>query len=143
MNIGNILATKGSQVITLHPDQSLKDAVALLTEHNIGALVVVDATGKPVGILSERDIVRAAHRLGDTLLTQLVKDIMTKHVLVAQPHDDLQAVLKTMTEKHFRHMPIMDQGQLAGIISLGDVVKVQLDEYRGEIETLQQYIMQG
>ena len=143
MNIGNILATKGSKVITLHPDQSLKDAVALLTEHNIGALVVVDATGKPVGILSERDIVRAAHRLGDTLLTQLVKDIMTKHVLVAQPHDDLQAVLKTMTEKHFRHMPIMDQGQLAGIISLGDVVKVQLDEYRGEIETLQQYIMQG
>jgi CBS domain-containing protein len=143
MNIGNILATKGSKVITLHPDQSLKDAVALLTEHNIGALVVVDAAGKPVGILSERDIVHAAQRLGETMLTQLVKDIMTKHVLVAQPHDDLNAVLKTMTEKHFRHMPIMDQGQLVGIISLGDVVKVQLDEYRGEIETLQQYIMQG
>jgi CBS domain-containing protein len=143
MNIGNILATKGSKVITLHPDQSLKDAVALLTEHNIGALVVVDAADKPVGILSERDIVHAANRLGDTMLTQSVKDIMTKHVLVAEPHDDIKAVLKTMTEKHFRHMPIIDQGQLVGIISLGDVVKVQLDEYRGEVETLQQYIMQG
>lgn len=143
MNIGNILATKGNKVITLRPDQTLKEAIALLTEYNIGALVVADAAGKPVGILSERDIIHVADRVGSALLTQLVKDAMTKNVLVAQPHDDLNAVLKTMTEKHFRHMPIMDQDQLAGIISIGDVVKAQIDQYRGEVETLQQYIMQG
>jgi CBS domain-containing protein len=137
MNIGNILATKGSKVITIHPEQSLKEAIALLTQHTIGALVVVDNAGKPVGILSERDIIHAADRSSEAMLKQAIKDVMTKNVVMATPHDDLQAVLKTMTEKRFRHMPVMDEGKLAGIVSIGDVVKAQLDEYRGAIDTLQ------
>ncbi len=137
MNIGNILATKGSKVITIHPEQSLKEAIALLTQNKIGALVVVDAQNKPIGILSERDVIHAADRNGDTVFKQTVKDNMTTHVISATPHDDLQAVLKTMTEKRFRHMPVLDEGKLAGIVSIGDVVKAQLDEYRGAIDTLQ------
>jgi CBS domain-containing protein len=137
MNIGNILATKGSKVITIHPEQSLKEAIALLTQHTIGALVVVDNAGKPVGILSERDIIHTADRSREAMLKQAIKDVMTKNVVMATPHDDLQAVLKTMTEKRFRHMPVMDEGKLAGIVSIGDVVKAQLDEYRGAIDTLQ------
>jgi CBS domain-containing protein len=137
MNIGNILATKGSKVITIHPEQSLKEAIALLTQNTIGALVVVDNAVKPVGILSERDIIHAADRSSEAMLKQAIKDVMTKNVVMATPHDDLQAVLKTMTEKRFRHMPVMDEGKLAGIVSIGDVVKAQLDEYRGAIDTLQ------
>ncbi|HZY45884.1 MAG TPA: CBS domain-containing protein [Anaerolineae bacterium] len=137
MNIGNILATKGSRVITIHPEQSLKEAIALLTQHQIGALVVVDKAGKPVGILTERDIVHAADRSGEAMLKHAVKDVMTKNVVIATPHDELQSVLKTMSDRRFRHMPVMDEGQLAGIISIGDVVKAQLDEYRGAIDTLQ------
>ncbi len=137
MNIGNILATKGSRVITIHPEQSLKEAIALLTQHQIGALVVVDKAGKPVGILTERDIVHAADRSGEAMLKHAVKDVMTKNVVIATPHDELQSVLKTMSDRRFRHMPVLDEGQLAGIISIGDVVKAQLDEYRGAIDTLQ------
>jgi CBS domain-containing protein len=140
MNISNILATKGGKVITIRPDQSLKEAIALLTRHNIGALVVVDAAGKPVGILSERDIIHVANRHAEMIFKQTVADTMTKNVVIATPADDLQAVLKTMTERHFRHMPIIDGGQLAGLVSIGDVVKAQLDAYRGEIDTLQTQI---
>lgn len=137
MNIGNILATKGSRVITIHPEQSLKEAIGLLTQHQIGALVVVDKAGKPVGILTERDIVHAADRSGEAMLKHAIKEVMTKNVVIATPHDELQSVLKTMSDRRFRHMPVMDEGQLAGIISIGDVVKAQLDEYRGAIDTLQ------
>ena len=137
MNIGNILATKGSNVITIHPEQSLKEAIGLLVQNKIGALVVVDANNKPVGILSERDIIHAADRDGDTLFKQTVKENMTTNVVSATPQDDLHAVSSTMTDKHFRHMPVMDEGKLAGIVSIGDVVKAQLDDYRGTIDTLQ------
>lgn len=137
MNIGNILATKGGKVITVHPEQSLKEAIGMLTQHNIGALVVVDDKGKPVGILSERDLVHVASRLGEVMFKQKVSDCMTKNVVMATPHDDVHAVLKTMTDKRFRHMPIMDEGHLAGLVSIGDVVKAQLDDYRGTIDTLQ------
>ena len=137
MNIGNILASKGGKVITIRPEQSLKEAIALLTQHNIGALVVVDAAGKPVGILSERDLVHVAARDGEAIFKHKIADVMTKNVITATPNDDVHAVLKTMTDRHFRHMPIIDAGQLAGLISIGDVVKAQLDDYRGTIDNLQ------
>lgn len=136
MKVESILATKGMNVVTVRPEQSIKEAVALLVHHNIGALVVVESAGKPVGIISERDIVRFAARSED-IFTQPVSQVMTKDVIVATPHDDLKSVMQTMTNRRFRHLPVMDQGQLAGIISLGDVVKAQLDAYQGEIDTLQ------
>lgn len=143
MKIDTILATKGMNVVTIQPQRSLKEAVRLLERHNIGALVVVNESGMPIGIISERDIVRQAARDDKDLLTRPVSAVMTRNVVTGSPQDDLQSVLRTMTEKHFRHLPIMDQGRLAGIISIGDVVKAQITEYQGEIETLETRVVQG
>lgn len=139
MLIRQILAVKGTKVVTIDGAKTLKDAVALLTVNNIGAVIVVDASTKPIGILSERDIIRAADRFAD-LLSHRVDEIMSRNVVVGSPNDDVQTVQQTMTQKRFRHLPIMDQGKLAGIISLGDIVKAQLEESQGEIEALHTYI---
>ncbi len=139
MNIGAILAKKGMGVITIGPEQTIREAIALLAEHNIGALVAVDEGGQPVGILSERDIVRAAVK-NEQVFSQTVRDLMTINVIHGVPQDALRPVLHTMTEKRFRHLPIMDQGKLVGIVSIGDVVKAQRDEYEGELETLDDQI---
>ncbi len=142
MQISNILAKKGGTVFTLKPDQTIREAIALLVGKRIGALMVVDDTGKVLGLLSERDIIREAARNED-LFGQPVSGIMTTDVIVARPGDDLKAVEKTMTERRFRHLPIMDHGELVGIVSIGDVVKAALDEYEGEIETLQTRVEKG
>ncbi len=141
MKIENILAKKGAQVFTIHPDKLLKDAIALLVEHNIGALVVVDDAGKPVGIISERDIIREAGKTQD-IFSRPVRRVMTKDVTTGSPYDDLKSVLQTMTNRHFRHLPVVEHGKLVGIVSIGDVVKAQLDEYEGEINTLQTQIIE-
>ncbi len=139
MLIRHILAVKGTSVVTIDGTKTLRDAVALLTKNNIGALIVVDAGGKPIGILSERDIIRAADHYAD-VFSHRVDEAMSRNVLVGSPNDDVRVVEQTMTQKRFRHLPVMDQGKLAGIISLGDIVKAKLEEYKGEIEALQTYI---
>jgi len=136
MNIASILARKGGRVVTCRPDQSIRQALGLLKEHNIGALVVVDAAGAPAGILSERDIVREAAR-DERLFGRIVGEIMTRDVIVGVPEDDLRAVRHTMTERRFRHVPVVVEGRLIGIVSIGDVVKAELDQYLGEVDTLQ------
>ena len=142
MKISAILATKGMNVITVRPEQSLREAIALLSMHNIGALVSVDERGKPVGIISERDIVRHAAQNED-IFSASIEDMMTQDVVTGSPQDDLTAVLQTMTDRHFRHLPIVDEGKLVGIVSIGDLVKAQLNEYKGEIDTLQTRISKG
>ena len=142
MKISVILATKGARVVTIHPEQSVREVLALFIQHNIGALVVVDAAGAVVGIISERDIARALPQVAD-LLTQPVSAVMTHKVIVASPQDDVVSVMRTMTEKRFRHLPILDGGKLAGLISIGDIIKIQLDEYQGEVETLETQIIEG
>ncbi len=142
MNIASILAKKGPKVFTIDPEQPIRQALALLAEHNIGALVVVDKAGKPGGIISERDIVREAAR-NEEVFSKAVSKIMTKGVIFGAPQDDLVSVGRTMTEKRIRHLPIMDKGKLIGIVTLGDVVKAQRDQYRGEVDTLQTQIMEG
>lgn len=141
MKVTRILATKSGDVITIEPDSLIRDAVGLLAKHNIGALIVV-APGeeKPIGIITERDVIRRAAENED-VLTERVVDIMTKAVTVGLPQDDLYSVMNTMTEKRFRHLPIMDQGRLIGIVSIGDVLKAQRDAYRGEIDTLETQIL--
>jgi CBS domain-containing protein len=136
MNIANLLATKGSLVVTTRPEQTIREALSLLARHNIGALVVVDESAVPVGIVSERDIVREAAR-SEQLFTQRVQDIMTSDLVLGTPQDDLLAVADTMTKRRIRHLPIVDKGLLVGIVSIGDVVKAQRDSYRGEVDTLQ------
>jgi CBS domain-containing protein len=142
MKIETILATKGSRVVTVRANQSVKEATALLADNNIGALVVVDESDKPVGIISERDIIRALAR-GEDVPSRLVSKLMTKRVIAGSSQDDVQSVMHTMTERRFRHLPVIDQGKLVGIVSIGDMVKAQLSEYAGEVETLQTQIIEG
>jgi CBS domain-containing protein len=136
MNIAGLLATKGPKVVTIGPDATVRQALALLAEHNIGALVVVDEATRPVGILSERDVVRAAARDED-VFGRPVNRLMTRDVIVGSPQDDLPSVGSTMTEKRIRHLPVVDRGRLVGMVSIGDVVKAQRDQYLGEVDTLQ------
>ena len=136
------LAKKGSTVFTVKPDQSVREAVALLVDKRIGAVVVVNETGRPVGIVSERDIIRELAQ-NENILNEPVSRVMTIDVIIARPSDDTKAVSKTMTVRRFRHLPVMDHHELVGIVSIGDVVKAQLDEYEGEIETLQTRVEKG
>jgi CBS domain-containing protein len=139
MNIANILARKGSMAVTVLPEQSIREALALLARHNIGALVAVQGD-HPVGILSERDIVREAAR-NEGFLARTVADLMTRNVITGQPHDDLLTVAHTMTERRIRHLPVVDQDRLIGMVSIGDVVKAQRDHYQGEVDTLQTQLL--
>ena len=142
MKVRRILASKGMNVITIRPQQSVKEAVSLLARHNIGALVVVNEDGRPVGILSERDIIRRAAE-NERLFSEQVRDLMTKDVITGMPQDDTFSVAATMTERRFRHLPIMEEGELVGIVSIGDILKAERDQYRGEIDTLETQIMAG
>ena len=140
MNVARILATKGSGVITIHPEQSIREAIALLAKHNIGALIAADDQGLPEGILSERDIIRGIAR-DEHVFERTVAELMTRNVVTGVPQDDLRVVAATMTERRFRHLPIIDKDKLIGIISIGDVVKAQRDQYEGEIDTLHTQIL--
>ncbi len=143
MKVRDILKKKSSDVITARPDHTLDSASKLLAEYNIGALVVVDDAEHPVGIISERDIVRAVARHGEKIFSLKVSDVMTKDLIIALMDDDLTYVTNTMTNKRIRHLPVMDGEQLAGIVSIGDAVKAQLDYFEGEAHTLRQYISGG
>ena len=141
MNITNVLARKGPKVVTIKPDQTIRQALVLLAEHNIGALVVVDDSGAPVGILSERDIVREAAR-NETVFVKVVSSLMTTTLILGTPSDDLVSVGTTMTDRRIRHLPIVDNNRLVGIVSLGDVMKVQCAELKGEVDTLQTQLLE-
>lgn len=140
MKVRNILATKSSHIITVRTDEPIRKAITLLVNHRIGALLVMDEANRLAGILSERDIMRSAAN-DEELFGRPVADIMTRDVIVGMPQDDVIAVAHTMLEKRFRHLPIVDEGQLIGIISIGDVLKIQRDAYRGEVDTLETRII--
>ena len=141
MTIASILATKGNKVITIEPEQSIRDALRVLAEHNIGALVAIDPNRRPVGILSERDVVRAAVR-DESVFGLTVSQLMTRDVIVGAPGDDLAAVGHTMIQRRIRHLPVVEGGKLIGMVSIGDVVKAQRDHYQGEVDTLQTIVME-
>jgi CBS domain-containing protein len=141
MNIASILATKGDKVVTIRAEQSIREALGELAQHNIGALVVVDAALRPIGILSERDIVRAAAK-NEAVFPQLVSQLMTRDLVLGSPGDDVGAVGHTMVQRRIRHLPVVDGGKLVGMVSIGDVVKAQRDQYQGEVDTLQTIVME-
>ena len=122
MNIKGILATKSRNIFTISPDHTLADAVDSLSKHNVGALVVTDVEGKVVGIISERDIIHQA-AVNRKIFSLKVSDIMTSEVIVGLPQDDVMSVAHTMTERRFRHIPILDGEVLIGLISIGDLLK--------------------
>lgn len=143
MTVRAMLKGKSGGVITIGPDASLRDAVALLSERRIGA-VVVSADGDRVeGILSERDLVHAIHRHGTALLDSQVKDIMTRDVITCAPDMALTQVMETMTRARFRHLPVLENGKLIGIVSIGDAVKERLSELESETTQLRAYIAGG
>ncbi len=141
MTITTVLASKGDKVVTIRPEQTIREAVALLAEHNIGAVVVTAGEGRPAGIVSERDVVRTLAR-DESVLDWPVSRIMTRDVIVGSPGDDLTTVGRTMTERRIRHLPVMDGERLVGIVSIGDIVKAQRDRYQGEVDTLQTQLFQ-
>lgn len=140
MNVSRILAAKPANLVTIGPDQSIRDALSLLAEYDIGALIVTNEADELIGILSERDIVRRAVDESG-ILSLKIADVMTKNVVVGVPQDDLINVAHTMTERRFRHLPIVEGRRLLGIVSIGDVLKAQRDAYRGQIDTLETQVM--
>lgn len=136
--IATILATKGHEVLTARTDDRLADAVGTMTERNVGAVVVVDDAGAVVGILSERDVVR---RLGGGhTLDAAVGEVMTTPVTSCTSDATTDQLMATMTERRFRHLPVVDDGRLVGIVSIGDVVKWRLDELHTTAEQLTEYV---
>jgi CBS domain-containing protein len=140
MNIASILATKGDKVFTIRAEQTIREALVVLAQHNIGALVVVDGL-RPIGILSERDVVRAAVK-NEAVFPLLVNQLMTRDLVLGDPGDDLGAVGQTMVQRRIRHLPVVVDGKLVGMISIGDIVKAQRDRYQGEVDTLQIIVME-
>jgi len=136
MNITSVLASKGTEVFVARPEDTLREALAVLAANGIGALIVVDHAGHPIGILSERDIVREAAR-NERLFETTVGAIMTRDLVVAEPADDLHSVATLMTQHHIRHLPIVHAGELVGMLSIRDVMMAQRDHYEGEVDTLQ------
>jgi CBS domain-containing protein len=142
MRIADVLRNKGSEVATITPETSVTGLLAELAVQNIGAMVVVSPDGL-VGIVSERDVVRKLHEQGAALLARPVSEIMTTLVATCTPHDSVNSLSALMTKNRVRHVPVIQDGRLAGIVSIGDVVKTRMEELEAEQEQLQAYITQG
>lgn len=145
--IGNILGAKGSRTISVSPDASLAEALKVMGEHNVGAVLVIGADGKIAGIFSERDFARKGMIEGRAIAQIKVSEIMTSRVLYVAPDTSIQDCMKLMTENRIRHLPVLANGKLMGVISIGDVVKalikVQEDlisEQASQIGMLNNYI---
>ena len=143
MKVAAILKDKGDKVVTAKPEDTVAAVADLLKRERIGAVVVTGAGGSVAGILSERDIVRAIPGKGDGLLESRAADLMTRDVVTCTPETELHEVQKLMTEGRFRHIPVLADGRLSGIISVGDVVKQRLDELEAETGALRSYISTG
>ncbi|MFN7286282.1 MAG: CBS domain-containing protein [bacterium] len=140
MAVSSILKMKGRDVVPTSPDQTIASAATVLADRRIGSLVVIDKAGALVGILSERDIVRAVARHGNEALSHTVSRYMTSKVEVARESDRIQAIMERMTAGKFRHMPVVENGRVVGMISIGDVVKYRLAEMEAEAEAMRNYI---
>jgi CBS domain-containing protein len=140
MRIGDILRRKGASVVTVSPDATVRQLLSMLAEHNIGALVVSSDGGTISGIVSERDVVRQLHERGADLLDAAVSSIMTADVRTCGPDDNIEQLRHTMTDHRIRHLPVVRDGRLIGIVSIGDVVKSAISELEDEREHLVGYI---
>jgi len=142
MLVTEILKQKGGAVFSIAPDEPLSAACAQLDEKRVGALVVC-RDDKVVGVISERDVVRAVARGGREALDRPVADHMTPDVVFADPSETVGDLMNRMTDRRIRHLPILSDGRLTGVVSIGDVVKCQIDEATREAESLRTYIAAG
>ncbi|HLS26733.1 MAG TPA: CBS domain-containing protein [Beutenbergiaceae bacterium] len=141
MRISEVLRRKGTAVMTIRPDATVRDMVRVLEENRIGALVVSEDEGKTlVGIISERDVVRELNRVGGSVLDEPVRNLMTTDVYTCVPEDELETLAHTMTEKRVRHLPVVVDGELQALVSIGDVVKHRIDELQAERDQLVDYV---
>jgi CBS domain-containing protein len=122
LTVGDILAVKGGSIITIRPERTVVEAAQLLKNKRIGILMVAEETGKVIGVLSERDLVGALAKYENDAPQQIVREIMTKRIVVCQPFDSARQVMMTMKTKRFRHMPVMQDGIFKGLISIGDIL---------------------
>ncbi|WP_300300249.1 CBS domain-containing protein [Ferrovibrio sp.] len=143
MTVAAILKGKTGGVISARPDDSIESVCQLLADKGIGAVLVLRPDGSIAGILSERDIVRGLAMIGTDLLKQGADSIMTRNVMVCSSHDTLGDIMHLMTKRRIRHLPVVDNGRLTGMISIGDVVKRRIAETEMEAEALRQYIATG
>lgn len=142
MRISDVLRTKGATVATITPETSVAALLTELSVHNIGAMVVVSPDGL-AGIVSERDVVRALYETGAEVMRRPVSEIMTTLVATCTPDDTVDSLSALMTNNRVRHVPVVVDGRLAGIVSIGDVVKTRMEELEREHQHLQAYITQG
>jgi CBS domain-containing protein len=140
MLISDVLRAKGTQVITVTPDTTVRQLVAVLAEHRIGAVVVSHDGVAVDGIASERDVVQELARRGAAVMSAPVTAIYTAQVHTVTPQSPIEEVMRMMTERRVRHAPVMADGGLQGIVSIGDVVKIRLDELQAERTALTDYI---
>jgi CBS domain-containing protein len=143
MQIDRILRTKGPTVATVSPSATIGDAARDLARHGVGALVVSSDGERIEGILSERDIARGVGLHGAEVLTRRVDELMTRDVATCSMRDTVDDLAEIMTTRRVRHLPVVHDGRLAGIVSIGDVVKNRLDELQIEAQTLHEYILTG
>jgi CBS domain-containing protein len=140
MTVKTILSTKGCQVTTIEPTATLESGIRILAERGIGALVVLGAEDRVIGILSERDIVRALAERGAGALTESLARIMTRKVSTCTQSETVNSIMKQMTEGKVRHVPVIEEERLVGIVSIGDVVKHRLMEMERDFEAMHDYI---
>jgi CBS domain-containing protein len=140
MIVKTILSAKGHDVVTIEPTATLAEACRLLAQHRIGAVVVTGAEGRITGIVSERDIVRTLATHGAAALALPLTDVMTRKVVTCGHAESIAGIMERMTGGKFRHLPVVEEDRLVGIISIGDVVKVRLEEMESEHAALRDYI---
>jgi CBS domain-containing protein len=139
MNVATILKHKGSGVFSTTSDKSLLDIAKLLAQHGIGCLVIVGDDDRISGIVSERDLLRAISQGGPEVLKAPVSDFMTKTVITARESDTVDQLMTEMTTRRFRHMPVVDRDRLSGLVSIGDLVKIQIAEIEMEAAMTREY----
>ena len=141
MTVKAILSRKGNDVLTIEPNATLAAAIKLLADRRIGAVVITGADRQVIGILSERDIVRAFAASGPAALDEQVGQVMTRKVMTCDDAETVSSLMERMTQGKFRHLPVVEHGRLAGIVSIGDVVKHRLEEMEKESSALREYIL--
>ncbi len=141
MHVRNILDTKGARVVTIRPDATIMATSRLLAQHRIGAVLVTDDAEHVVGVVSERDIVTGLANHGAGVTDMTVGELMTREVLSCALADTIADIMTVMTKRRVRHLPVIDDGKLVGIVSIGDVVKHRLDETALEVDSLRDYVL--
>lgn len=140
MRISDVLRNKGTEVFTVRPDTPVREFLAIMVERRIGACVLSEDGKVVLGIVSERDIAKALHTRGAELLADPVSSIATADVLTSSPEENLDNLTRMMTDRRVRHIPVLVDGELAGLVSIGDVVKHRMDELESERQHLVDYI---